>query len=409
MKKLLLSAILLATSLMYAQETVNISMGAGYTNEVYYKLDSQAETIFTASSWDIAFLRNSNVNVGVRVNDGIGINVYQVANTPAGYNTVNVTDQSNWTELTNSDTSWNQGAFMNASATYGFGEYNPITNTVEGSIVFVLEYSDGTFRKFFIESYFGAYDFKYATWDGAAWSLDTNSTVANTTNPENIYNYYSLQNGEEVVAEPAEEDWDFVFRKYTTFLDPPGQFYNVTGVLHNPNVTVAQNEETGPANPNGLTYLEEMNTIGFDWKSFTGAWEIDSDQKYYVKYNDNSVYRLYFTDFEGTSSGNLTFEFEDVSGLLGFESITENVSFGMFPNPSSDGRLTILYENLATTSATNTIRIFAMSGAEVFTAKFSNNSGLFNKTLDLSSLQSGIYMVAFKSGDTTVTKKLILN
>lgn len=409
MKKLLLSAILLATSLMYAQETVNISMGAGYTNEVYYKLDSQAETIFTASSWDIAFLRNSNVNVGVRVNDGIGINVYQVANTPAGYNTVNVTDQSNWTELTNSDTSWNQGAFMNASATYGFGEYNPITNTVEGSIVFVLEYADGTFRKFFIESYFGAYDFKYATWDGAAWSLDTNSTVANTTNPENIYNYYSLQNGEEVVAEPAEEDWDFVFRKYTTFLDPPGQFYNVTGVLHNPNVTVAQNEETGPANPNGLTYLEEMNTIGFDWKSFTGAWEIDSDQKYYVKYNDNSVYRLYFTDFEGTSSGNLTFEFEDVSGLLGFESITENVSFGMFPNPSSDGRLTILYENLATTSATNTIRIFAMSGAEVFTAKFSNNSGLFNKTLDLSSLQSGIYMVAFKSGDTTVTKKLILN
>ncbi len=73
MKKLLLSAMLLATTLMSAQEAVNISMGAGYSNEVYYKLDTQTETIFTAASWDVAFLRNNPVDVGVRVNDGIGI------------------------------------------------------------------------------------------------------------------------------------------------------------------------------------------------------------------------------------------------------------------------------------------------------------------------------------------------
>jgi len=393
---------------MSAQETVNISMGAGYSNEVYFKLDTQTETTFTATNWDVAFLRNNNVDVGVRINDGIGIKVYEVANTPGGYDTVDVTDQAAWLELINSDTEWKDGAFMRASATFGFGEYNPATNTVEGTIVFVLEYADGTFRKFFIESYFGGYDFKYATWDGTNWSADINATVANTSNPDNIYNYYSLQNEEEVIAEPAEGDWDFVFRKYTTFLDPPGQFYNVTGVLHNSNVTVAQNEETGAANPNGLDYLEEMNTIGFDWKEFTGSWSIDSDQKYYVKQDDNTVHRLYFTDFEGASTGNLTFVFEDVSDLLGFESVTENVSFGMYPNPSIDGKVTIVYENTGSITDNNVVKIYAMSGTEVFVTTVSNSNGFYNKSLDVSSLQSGVYMVAFQSGDAQVTKKLII-
>jgi hypothetical protein len=408
MKKLLLSAMLLATTLMSAQEAVNISMGAGYSNEVYYKLDTQTETIFTAASWDVAFLRNNPVDVGVRVNDGIGIKVYEVANTPGGYDTVDVTDQAAWIELTNSDTEWKDGAFMKASAAFGFGEYNPSTNTVEGTIVFVLQYEDGTFRKFFIESYFGAYDFKYSTWDGANWSTDINTTVANTSNPDNIYNYYSLQNEEEVIAEPAQGDWDFVFRKYTTFLDPPGQFYNVTGVLQNPTVTVAQNEETGVANPNGLDYLEEMNTIGFDWKDFTGSWTINSDQKYYVKQDNNMVYRLFFTGFDGSSTGNLTFEFEDVSGLLGFENVTENVSFGMYPNPSMDGKVTIVYENTGSVTENNAVKIYAMTGAEVFVTAVSSSNGFYNKSLDVSSLQSGIYMVSFQSGDANVTKKLII-
>ena len=190
----------------------------------------------------------------MRVNDGIGTIVYEAANTPAAYNSVDVADQTGWTELVNSDTDWENGAFMQGSASYGFGDYNPATNTVEGTIVFVLEYADGTFSKFFIESYFGAYTFKYANWDGASWSTDTTETVSNTSNPDNRYNYYSLQNNQAVVAEPAEGDWDFVFRKYVTFLDPPGQYYNVSGALHNPNVTVAQNQETGPADPDGLSY-----------------------------------------------------------------------------------------------------------------------------------------------------------
>ena len=410
MKKILLTSFAIATTLCtIAQETIDVSMGAGYTSEVYYKLDTQTAITFQADSWDVAFLRNDDFNLSVRVNDGIDIKVFEVADTAEQYGSVDVSNQNDWVELVNGNTNWEDGAFMQGSATFGFGEYNPATNHVEGTIVFVLQYDDGSYRKMIIEDYFGAYTFKYATWDGSTWSSDTTATVANTSNPDNRYNYYSLQNNQEVIAEPSEDNWDFVFRKYTSFINPPGQNYVVSGALHNPNVAVAQNQETSDADPNGLDYLEEINTIGYDWKSFTGTWNIDSDQKYYVKYENNTVYRMYFTDFGGSASGDLSFVLQDVTDLLGFESISENLSFGMYPNPSLDGDITIVFENKSIIAATNTIRIYAVNGAQVYKTTTLNNNGFFTQQLDLSFLDSGMYVLQFESGDTTISKKLILN
>ena len=410
MKKILLTSFAIATTLCtIAQETIDVSMGAGYTSEVYYKLDTQTAITFQADSWDVAFLRNDDFNLSVRVNDGIDIKVFEVADTAEQYGSVDVSNQNDWVELVNGNTNWEDGAFMQGSATFGFGEYNPATNHVEGTIVFVLQYDDGSYRKMIIEDYFGAYTFKYATWGGSTWSSDTTATVANTSNPDNRYNYYSLQNNQELIAEPSEDNWDFVFRKYTSFINPPGQNYVVSGALHNPNVAVAQNQETSDADPNGLDYLEEINTIGYDWKSFTGTWNIDSDQKYYVKYENNTVYRMYFTDFGGSASGDLSFVLQDVTDLLGFESISENLSFGMYPNPSLDGDITIVFENKSIIAATNTIRIYAVNGAQVYKTTTLNNNGFFTQQLDLSFLDSGMYVLQFESGDTTISKKLILN
>lgn len=412
MKKLIQSitliAVVLTTTLQAQEVTVDLSLGQSYENEVYYKLETETQTNFEAASWDIAFLRNNNQNVGVRVNDGINIKVYEVANTPSGYETVDVLNQNNWVELVNSDTNWEEGAFMRGSATFGFGEYNPSNHHISGTIVYVLEYVDGTYRKFFIEDYFGEYTFKYSTWDGTNWTTDIVETVSNSSNPDNIYNYYSLQNEEEVVAEPAEGDWDFVFRGYTTFLDPPGQNYVVLGALQNPNVTVAQNEETGAANPNDLTYSEAINTIGYDWKQYAGTWTVFSDQKYYVKYADNKVYRIYFTGYEGSSTGNLTFVYEDVTDLLGLQDVTNGISFGMYPNPSEDGFLTIVYDQNITGNQNNKIQVTSMSGAVVLSETLSTQNGFYTKDLDLSSLAGGIYLVSLTSNSQTITKKLIL-
>ncbi|UAB80943.1 T9SS type A sorting domain-containing protein [Marixanthomonas sp. SCSIO 43207] len=410
MKKLLHIAAFLAVGFSTtAQETVELSMGANYENEVYLKLANETQNTYAANSWDIAFLRNSPQNIGIRVNDGIGIQVFEAADDPAEWNNINVANESSWTALYNDDTNWDNGAFMQGSASYGWGEYNPVTHHVEGTIIFVLKYADGTYRKFINEDFFGGYTFKFATWDGNDWVNEKTVTVDNNDNPANRYNYYSLQNDETVIAEPAVGDWDMVFRKYVTDLGG-GTYYNVTGVLHNPNVTVAQNEELdGEGDPNGLSYSEDINTIGYDWKSFDGSgYTVNSDMAYYVKYDESTIYRLVFTEFDGASTGNIELDYQDVSGLLGFEDVTEDISFGMYPNPTTNGQVSIVYDVANTASAKNTIEVFAINGAKVYSETMSSTSGFYNKTLDLSALQSGVYMVNVTSGKNTITKKLIL-
>lgn len=413
MKKILQIAAIALTGIMaQAQQTnVTLSMGAGYADEVYYKLSSEETNTYEAASWDIAFLRISPMDIGIRVNDGIGIQVFEAANNTADWNNIDIADEASWTPLYNDDTNWDNGAFMQGSASYGWGEYNPVTHHVEGTIVFVLKYANGTYRKFINEDYFNGYTFKYATWNGSAWVGETTTTVSNSSNPNTRYNYYSLENNEEVVAEPAIGSWDFVFRKYNTFLDPPGENYIVTGTLHNPNVTVAQNEEpTGDANPNGQNYSEEINTIGYDWKTFNGAgYDVNTDMAYYVKYDANTVYRLVFESFDGSSTGNLSFNFEDVSNLLGLENISEGVTFGMYPNPSKDKIVNVIYNLKNSVSQENSISIYNIQGQLVHTSKVDSNNGFFNKTLDLSALQSGMYVVQFTSGKNNISKKLILN
>ncbi len=407
--------ILIATLSIQAQEvTINTSLGAGYSNEIYYKLNTQNETAFVANSWDIAFFRESDFDLGVRVNDGVGIEVYEVANTPAGYDSVDITNQSAWTQLYNDDTNWNAGAFMNTSLTgglaFGFGNYNPSNNTVEGQIVFVLKYGDGSYKKFFIESYFGGYTFRFSSWNGSEWSADVTETIPNSNNPNNRFNYYSLQNQSEVIAEPAATEWDFVFRRYNTFLNPPGQYYPVTGVLNNPNVQVAENDEPGgmPTNPN-LTYSSDINTIGSDWKSFTGTgFAVDSDKAFYVKYTDNTIFRLTFTAFSGNSTGDLTFIINNVTDALNIADINENVSFGVYPNPTADRKINLVYDVTAIATSTNKVTIYSTLGQKVYETSLQNKTGFYNKPLDLSSLSNGIYMLKFTAGEFSTTKKIIL-
>ncbi|MUU79421.1 T9SS type A sorting domain-containing protein [Winogradskyella endarachnes] len=408
--------LVLFCSSAYAQETVvNLSMQPSYANQVYYKLSTQTATSFTANSWDIAFLRTSSYNFGMRVNSGIGIEVFEAANTAADYNTVDVANEANWTPLYNSETTWSNGAFEQGSATYGFGEYNPVTHGVDGTIVFVLKYADGTYRKFINETYAAGYTFKYATWDASTstWSTDQTVTIPNTNNPNNKFNYYSLQNNAEVVAEPAISDWDFVFTKYAADYYGDGSlYYPVTGTLHSDEVTVAQNDEpTGmPSNPT-LSYSTDINTIGYDWKTLNASYtyDINSNQAYYVKYSDDTVYRFYFTAFGGSSNGDITFNFENVTNALSIENINDSVSFGIYPNPSTDKKVNLIYDIDALSSNKNEVSIFSITGKKVFQTNLNSNSGFYNTALDLSSLVDGVYVLQFTSGNQSVTKKLILN
>ncbi len=395
-----------------AQETmVNLSMGAGYTDQVYYKLKTETENTFSAASWDIAFLRTDPRKHGIRVNDAIGIEVYEASNNPDDWDSIDLVNKNNWNKLYNSDTEWDKGAFMKGSASQGWGEYQFTTHHITGTIIYVLKYPNGTYRKFINEEYFGEYTFKYATWNGSEWGDDTTVTISNSNNPNNRYNYYSIQNNTEINAEPNPNDWDLLFTKYFTEISP-GSIYNVAGVLQNNKITVAETDEPdGITNASSLTYSSEINTIGSDWKtySFFSGYTVDTDKAFYIKYEDGSIYRMNFSTFSGQSTGNLSFKFKEVTNLLGSEEVTQNFTFGIYPNPTLDKKVTVLYETHSAESDKNSIDIYSLTGTKVFSTPLSDQNGFYNKEINLSDLKSGVYLLKLKTGDQTTTKKIVLN
>lgn len=418
MKRLLLSAALLFSGFMLAQETeVSVSLQPGYANQVYYKFSTNAQTAVAASGWDLAFENVSGVqDMGtIRINDGKVANLFEAANTAAGYDTVDVSQEATWNKLYNSETEWESGAFDEGSAAYGWGAYNPVTHHVEGTVVFVLKYSATSYKKIMIQDYFGGFTFKYATWDGTAWSADTTATVANTVANVTEFTYFSLDTNAVVPVAPAGNAWDMVFTKYVSDLGG-GTMYPVTGVLHNSNtVMVAETEEAAnTANPvipaTDEAYSDDINTIGYDWKSFNGStFVIAENQTFYVKEkNNNAVYRLYFTSFTGASSGNLTFNTENVTPEAGLNDINENMSFGVYPNPSNDGKVTLMYDLKNTGSDKNTVSIYSITGAKVFETSITNNAGFYTKDLNLSNLSAGIYMLNLQAGNQVKTQKLVI-
>lgn len=87
-------------------------------------------------------------------------------------------------------------------------------------------------------------------------------------------------------------------------------------------------------------------------------------------------------------------------------SVNQNVfeAFSMYPNPAN-GEVTI---QLKAEQDVN-ITLFDIRGRKVFTNNYSNNTTLFNRTIDLNSVSTGLYLIQIESGSQKMTKKLVVN
>lgn len=399
---------LMTASIATAQETeVDLSIDQDYSKELYFKFATNAFESFEADAWEIAFLRTSTFEFGERINTYSGIEVYEASNDPNDYDTVDPANINNWTRLYNSDTTWEEGAFDHGSATYGWGEYNPTNHHITGQIVFVLKYSDDTFKKFMIEDYFGGYTFKYATWENASssWINEQTVTLSNDTNPDKMFNHYNLSTNEAVVTSPDMTDWDLVFMKYETDLQE--MMYPVVGALQHPEVSVAKNDYMDVENMDELTFSTDINSVGYDWKELDGDFQyvVTPDTYYFLKDANESIYRFQFTSFEGASTGDFSLAYEDVTEILDVESFDENNTLSIYPNPSSNGLVNILFD---TNQSEVDISLYDISGKNIMTRKL-NANGYNNIQLNVSHLSSGVYLLKYTSGDFMTTKKLILN
>lgn len=403
---------LLVSGMALAQEqVVNLSHQPDYSQEIYFRFETETAHNFAVNTWELAFNRTGFFELGTRINDGLGIEVYEMSVTPADYDSVTPNDiNENTPRLYNSDTAWDVGAFdqitdPNNPFWYGWGVYNPVTHHVDGMATFILKYPDNIFKKLMIEDFMNGFTFKYATWNAASnsWVNPQTGSVSNTDNEGKFFNFYNLSTNQEVQASPDISDWDLVFQRYVT--DVEGTMYPVLGALQNPNASVAVSTNPDATLPE-LNFSEEINTVGYDWKQFeNGSYTVNSDVYYYIKTANNKFYRFRFLSFEGAATGNFSLGYEDVSTRLAVSSFEFANSFKIYPNPVSEGMVFINYDSDKTENLN--VEVYAMNGQRVL-SKNVNATYSGTAQLDVSTLAAGIYMVKMTSGKNSTTKKLVL-
>jgi len=295
--------------------TDSISMGAGYANDIFYSMGNGVVKTSPRDAWDIAF-STYRMSSTILINEGLGIKLYTY---PHGdkdsWDDVDTTGIESWAPLYNSDTSWYFGAFDRNSTghpDYGWGQYNDITHDVTGDSLFIIQLSDGSSKKLFIESRAAgtnSFNIKY----GALGETATVKEIFCNADTSKNFVYFSFASGETVDVEPDRDSWDIVFTKYHDESIP----YIVTGILSNMDLEVAEVSQTDTdlADASTADFSSHISVIGSDWKEFdmgTFSYVVQEDLCYFVKKAEDEIYKLVFTGTDGSASGKMVFDVEEV-------------------------------------------------------------------------------------------------
>ena len=407
----LAAAVCAVASITTQAQVVNgeVAMGAGYANDVYYGLANQDTNSVDRADWDIAFYRKSNFSTGIRINDTKGIKVFEASNNISDWSSINASNIANWAELYNSDEEWQTGAFNNGSATYGWGVYNIATHNVVGSVIFVLQFTNGDLVKLKIDRLVatqGRYEFTYSKLVNGVWSEDQTQNLVHTDVPNKVFNYFNFETQQIVYPEPDENNWDLKFTKYFTPVAYNGgeMMYNVTGVLHAEWIKVAKTEGGNPTSEDD--YQSKINTIGYNWKTYSGSNYSIANTNHFIKNTTtNQIYKLVFTAFEGSSTGVVRFNYENVTNTLGTTEINKN-KIGIYSDTNK--RINIVYNGVGGQSNKVNVQIFSAIGQLVHQENYLPSQSFTAKTLQLNHLPNGVYIVKLSSDDFNESKKVVL-
>ena len=393
-------------------QTQTVSLLSNYSNQSFYSMENGEIQNNDATMWDIAF-STTQMSSSIRINGGMGAELYLYPHgDTTDWNSFNSSNLSSWTPVYNSDTNWLIGAFDKHSSSafdMGWGMYNITTHNVVGDSLYAIKTTDGAWKKLWIRSLTsGTYYFTFSDFDG---SNEQNQYAQKSIDSTANFLYYSL----DYVCpfhgyEPNKNNWDITFTKYITSVQ--GMPYGVTGVLSNSGIKVAQVDNL----PTPDTYTDytqhlmttEMNTIGYDWKEFdmsSFSYLLNSNRCYFIKDLNDKIWRVIFTLFEGSSTGNIEFNKLDLSSSSSIDNFKSDLSsFELYPNPASEN-VTIIYDS---NSDFVDVMIFDITGKEVYSESIKGSS-LQAKLLPTSNLNKGIYIVAINSNGSIIQKKLIVN
>lgn len=398
MKKIVLSLSVFASLYCMAQTTETVTLGSGYAQQAWYSLESGNTTMADLSEFHLAF-QTSGMGTAIRFNSALGT-LYKVSEDTTQFETINTSDNSTWESFTDSDTSWSLGA-LNADNDgmfdIGWGDYDMTTHHINGDQVYVIELSNGDMYKVLVSSLIsGVYTVRIATADN---SVDTYLTLDKANFTTKSLAYLNVVNQTVLDREPASTAWDFLFTKYTD----NAINYGVTGVVQSGEVEIAQYDGVVPAShteDGTVAYSTEINTIGYDWKSFNGSgYDIVDDRVYYVKDVLGNYWKVIFTGTSGSSTGEFTFTKEKIGSASTAK--TDLDVFKVYPNPV-ESHLNVVLD----TEGTGVIRIVNAQGVVVISENV--NSGFTQRKIDLSALDKGVYFVQVELAKGQVhTQKII--
>lgn len=405
MKKNILTVLSWALGLSAsAQVSDSTELGAGYASQSYYSLENGEVANVDNNNWDLAF-DLSGFGSTIRLNRRVNV-MYVYPGDTANWMTVDTAGHTSWDSYVNGFESWSEGAF-NADADLGnpsdlgWGIYNTLSHFTEGDRIFVVELSDGSYRKLWIELLAsGVYTFKYDYLDN---SDEQNITLTKSDYSDKNFIYYSLENDVVVDREPINTDWDLVFTNYALEL-APNYISTVTGVLQNKECYV---QEVNDVPANEAAYYDgdlefNISTVGYDWKTFNFgnfSYDIEDSLSYYVQTAEGDVWQLIFTGFNGSSDGKSYFT-KELIGAASFEEeeLTELV---VYPNPAIDELNVFNMENISQLS------LYNMNGQQVFTTANESNTNLLQ--IDLSNFDQGVYLIhAVTNTQSIISQKVVI-
>ncbi len=392
----------------YAQSIKDtVSVRPGYSYEVYYGFSQGEIAAISNQDWELAFDLEA-FGFGVRINDALGLELFVAPVPVSDWGTpLDTTGMNAWKKVRNSDTSWSLGAFNTLADTanpydLGWGMYNATTHVVSGTKIFVLKYADGSAKKIMIESLnAGKWIFKYANLDN---SSEIRDTIVKSDYTGKNFVYYSLKNQSVYDREPLSDQWDILFTQYVTEV-APGMFYKVTGVLQNKGVFAYKDTSaptfTAAYNPS-RTFRKEINTIGYDWKSFdmnTYAYVLDDSATYFVKTKNGAVWKLGFLEFAGSSTGNIVLQKElEIPADL---QLAEQIPLEVYPTRVSDK----VY--IKTSERTEIeVTLFSLLGTKLMNKKLTLTGE--TAVLNVPELPEGIYFLSFRFSDGSRTFRKII-
>jgi len=411
-KQLLLISALAASTLTSSAQVVSdsVTMGSGYSNQVFYQLSTGNKTIANAADWDLQFF-SSLFSASIRVNSGFDVELYAAASSDTLNFTTATLDTSSLTILRDGYATWETDAFTSQATghpNYGWGAYQGLGNLL-GLKVYAIKLTSGVFKKIWIKEFktSGTITFTVADLDG---SNSFTKTISRSAYSAKRHFYYDVENDSIYDSEPGKTDWELVFRKYSDQAGP--QYYNVTGALTNDGLAIAQVNNTSiadaQANWNTHTYDSTINIIGYDWKSFnmgTFSWDITDSLSFIMKDYTGDVYQLVFTGTSGSSTGKMYFT-KELFSTVSLEENSPVMNVGVFPNPANSF-LTVNFE-LTDASVSTQIRIIDMNGRLVKTiANNFMNSGVNQITTDISDLTQGVYFLQIIAGNKSITKRVV--